>query len=237
MIDIRPFASLGTFRNDWLNARYHFSFSHYRDPKRMGFGALLVWNDDEIAPGTGFGAHPHENMEIITFVRQGAITHKDSLGNEGATRAGDVQVMHAGTGITHAEVNREKEPTRLFQIWIQPDEMNVAPGWQAREFPRADGTGLQVLASGRPQDKGTQALPLYANAAVLAVKMKQGETTTYSLNAGRAAYMVAPVGDIKINGLEVHQRDGVALHEEPEITIEAVTDAEIVLVDVSAKSR
>ncbi len=234
MIDIRPFASLGTFKNEWLNARYHFSFSHYRDPKRMGFGALLVWNDDEIAPGTGFGAHPHQNMEIITFVRQGAITHRDSLGNEGATRAGDVQVMHAGTGITHSEVNKEAEPTRLFQIWITPDEMNVAPGWQAREFPRADGTGLQVLASGRPQDKGTQALPLYANAAVLAVKMKQGETATYKLPPGRAAYMVAPVGDMKVNGTTAHARDGVALHEEPDITIEALTDAEIVLVDVKA---
>ncbi len=113
MIDIRPFSSLGAFRNEWLNARHHFSFGHYRDPKRMGFGRLRVWNDDEIAPGTGFGAHPHENMEIITYVRQGAITHKDSLGNVGATRAGDVQVMHAGTGITHAELNQEREPTRI----------------------------------------------------------------------------------------------------------------------------
>ena len=149
MIDIRPFSSLGAFRNDWLNAKHHFSFGHYRDPKRMGFGALRVWNDDEVQPGTGFDPHPHQNMEIITFVRQGAITHKDSLGNEGATRAGDVQVMHAGTGITHAEYNFEDKATRLFQIWIVPDEMGVKPGWGAKEFPRATGDGLQVLASGR----------------------------------------------------------------------------------------
>jgi redox-sensitive bicupin YhaK (pirin superfamily) len=122
MIDIRPFASLGAFNNDWLTARHHFAFGQYRDPKRLGFGALRVWNDDEIAAGTGFGPHPHADMEIITFVRQGAITHQDSLGNIGATRAGDVQVMHAGTGITHAEMNRESTPTRLFQIWITPDE-------------------------------------------------------------------------------------------------------------------
>jgi redox-sensitive bicupin YhaK (pirin superfamily) len=172
-------------------------------------------------------------MEIITFVRQGAITHKDSLGNEGATRAGDVQVMHAGTGITHAEYNQETEATRLFQIWIMPDEQSVKPGWQAREFPRTPGEGLQVLASGRPDDKETSALPLYANAAVLAAKLKAGEQAVYSLKPGRAAYLVAAVGDIKVNGRLAQARDGVALHEEPEVTIEAVGDAEIVLVDVS----
>jgi quercetin 2,3-dioxygenase len=232
MIDIRPFASLGAFRNDWLNARHHFSFSSYRDPKRMGLGALRVWNDDEIAPGTGFGAHPHENMEIITFVRQGAITHKDSLGNAGATRAGDVQVMHAGTGITHAELNQETEPTRLFQIWIIPDEQGVKPGWEAREFPRTAGQGLQILASGRLADADTDALPLYANAAVLAAKLAPGEQTTYALKPGRSAYLVAATGDIKVNGQLAHVRDGIALHDEPEITIEAVGEAEIVLVDV-----
>ena len=153
MIDIRPFSSLGAFRNEWLNARHHFSFGQYHDPQRMGLGALRVWNDDEVAPGTGFGAHPHKDMEIITFVRQGAITHQDSLGNEGATRAGDVQVMHAGTGITHAELNKESEATRLFQIWILPDETGVKPGWGAKEFPREPGQGLQILASGRAADK------------------------------------------------------------------------------------
>jgi redox-sensitive bicupin YhaK (pirin superfamily) len=232
MIDIRPFNSLGGFRNDWLNAKHHFSFGEYRDARRMGVGALRVWNDDEIAPGTGFGAHPHANMEIITFVRQGAITHKDSLGNVGATRAGDVQVMHAGTGITHAELNQETEPTRLFQIWIIPDETGVKPGWEAREFPRNAGEGLLVLASGRPADANSGALPLYANAAVLAAKLGAGEKASYSLKPGRAAYLVAATGDIKVNGALAHARDGVALRDEPEITIEAVGDAEIVLVDV-----
>jgi redox-sensitive bicupin YhaK (pirin superfamily) len=232
MIDIRPFKTLGGFRNDWLNAKHHFSFGEYRDARRMGVGALRVWNDDEIAPGTGFGAHPHANMEIITFVRQGAITHKDSLGNVGATRAGDVQVMHAGTGITHAELNQEAEATRLFQIWIIPDEMGVKPGWQAREFPRNAGEGLQVLAGGRPADAGSGALPLYANAAVLAAKLGAGEKASYSLQPGRAAYLVAATGDIKVNGELAQARDGVALRDEPEITIEAVGDAEIVLVDV-----
>jgi redox-sensitive bicupin YhaK (pirin superfamily) len=232
MIDVRPFSSLGAFRNEWLNARYHFSFSQYRDPERMGFGALRVWNDDEVAPGTGFGAHPHKDMEIITFVRQGAITHQDSLGNEGATRAGDVQVMHAGRGITHAELNKEREATRLFQIWITPDKTGVEPGWGAKEFPRATGQGLQILASGRAADKDSGALPLYADAAVLAAKLAPGERARYTLPGGRAAYLVAATGEIKVNGVTAHARDGVALREEPEIEVEALAEAEIVLVDV-----
>jgi len=236
VIDVRPFESLGGFRNEWLNAKHHFSFGHYRDPKRMGFGALRVWNDDEIAPGTGFGAHPHENMEIITFVRQGAITHQDSLGNVGATRAGDVQVMHAGTGITHAELNKETQATRLFQIWITPDEFGVKPGWGAKEFPRGTGEGLRVLASGRAADADAGALPLHADAAVLAAKLAAGEKAIYSLAKGRAAYLVAATGDILVNGTLAHERDGVALHEEPEVEIEAMRDAEIVLVDVRDKS-
>ena len=129
MIQVRPFNGLGGFRNEWLNARHHFSFGSYHDPDRMGFGRLRVWNDDEVAPGTGFDPHPHREMEIITYIREGAITHRDNLGNEGRTEAGDVQVMHAGTGIVHAEYNRESQPTRLFQIWIQPDKPRAQPGW------------------------------------------------------------------------------------------------------------
>jgi redox-sensitive bicupin YhaK (pirin superfamily) len=114
MIQLRPFDSLGAFRNEWLNAHHHFSFGGYHDEQRMGLGRLRVWNDDEVAPGTGFDPHPHRDMEIVTYIREGAITHRDNLGNEGRTEAGDVQVMHAGTGITHAEYNREEIPTRLF---------------------------------------------------------------------------------------------------------------------------
>src|SRR5471030_1565499 len=151
MIQLRPFKTLGAFRNQWLNAHHHFSFGGYHDPERMGLGRLRVWNDDEVAPGTGFDPHPHRDMEIVTYIREGAITHRDNLGNEGVTRAGDVQVMHAGTGITHAEYNKEDIPTRLFQIWILPDKRGVAPGWGTKTFPR-DNKGLSVLASGRPSD-------------------------------------------------------------------------------------
>ncbi len=184
MIEIRPFAGLGRFRNEWLNARHHFSFGQYHDPSRMGLGGLRVWNDDEIAPGTGFDPHPHKEMEIITYVRQGAITHRDSLGNEGRTEAGDVQVMHAGTGIVHAEYNQESVATRLFQIWVMPDRHGVAPGWGARQFPKSGDGGLQVLASGRAQDAGGDALPLNADAAVLAGTLRAGQTVQVPVGRG-----------------------------------------------------
>lgn len=233
MIDIRPFESIGRFRNEWLNAHHHFSFGSYVDRSRMGWGALRVWNDDEVAPHTGFDPHPHRDMEIITFIRQGAITHKDNLGNEGVTSAGDVQVMHAGSGIVHAEYNRESEPTRLFQIWVQPDRKGVQPGWATREFPRTTGSGLQVLAGGRPGDAEAGALLLHADAAVYAGRLAPGERATHVLAEGRAAYLVAATGSMRVNGHDAAARDGVAVSDEREIVIEAgPEETELVLVDV-----
>ena len=148
MIDIRPFATLGHADHGWLDARHHFSFANYHDPDRMGWGSIRVWNDDTIAAQSGFPPHPHRDMEIITYVRTGAITHRDSLGNEGRTEAGDVQVMSAGTGVAHSEFNLEDEETRLFQIWIIPDEAGGAPRWDAKQFPKGERSGkLEVLAS------------------------------------------------------------------------------------------
>ena len=232
MIEVRPFDRLGRFRNAWLNARHHFSFGSYRDPARDGLGRLLVWNDDEIAPGTGFDPHPHREMEIVTYVRAGAITHQDSLGNLGRTEAGDVQVMHAGTGIVHAEYNREEAPTRLFQIWIAPDQAGVRPGWEARAFPR--GQGLRVLASGRSGAAEAGALALFADAAVLAGTLAAGEATVLRLDPGRAAYLVAAVGSVRVNGIAAGPRDGVAITGETEVTVVAAEDAELVVVDVAA---
>ena len=136
MIELRPFNSLGAADHGWLDAHHHFSFADYHDPGRTNWGRLRVWNDDTIAPKTGFPAHPHRDMEIITYVRKGAITHKDSLGNEGRTGAGDVQVMSAGSGIQHAEYNLEDEETTLFQIWVLPDSRGGEPSWGARPSPR-----------------------------------------------------------------------------------------------------
>jgi quercetin 2,3-dioxygenase len=232
MIELRPFDSLGHFRNHWLDTRHHFSFSSYRDPKRDGFGRLLVWNDDAIGAGTGFDPHPHRDMEIITYVRQGAITHRDSLGNEGRTEAGDVQVMHAGTGIVHAEYNREAGPTTLFQIWILPDQRGVAPGWQARVFPKTSEGALEILASGRPGDAGGTALPLYADAALFAGTLKPGQTITQTLASDRAAYLVPARGSVRVNGVRVGERDGAAIADEATLEIVADEETELVIVEV-----
>jgi redox-sensitive bicupin YhaK (pirin superfamily) len=230
MIQVQPFANLGRFRNDWLNARYHFSFGDYRDPTRMGAGALRVWNDDEIAAGTGFDPHPHRDMEIVTYVREGAITHKDSLGNEGRTEAGDVQVMHAGTGIVHAEYNKESTATRLFQIWIIPGKRGAQPGWGTRQFPRQGG-GLVALADGRDVADGS-ALPLNADAAVLAATLEKGQSVTHALPPGRVAYLVPSTGSVTVNGTKVNTRDGATITGEDILTITAEETAEVVLVDV-----
>jgi redox-sensitive bicupin YhaK (pirin superfamily) len=233
MIELRPFGSLGAFRNEWLNAHHHFSFGSYHDPARMGVGRLRVWNDDEVAPGTGFDPHPHRDMEIVTYIREGAITHRDNLGNQGVTQAGDVQVMHAGTGITHAEYNLEKVPTRLFQIWILPDRRGVEPGWATRAFPR-DGHGLSVLASGRAADAGSSALPLHADAAVLAGTLAEGETAELSLAPGRAAYLVPVNGAVTVNGVAARARDGVAIAGERAVSVTATKATELVVVEVAA---
>ena len=230
MIDIRPFASLGHADHGWLDARHHFSFANYHDPARMGWGSIRVWNDDTIAAQSGFPPHPHRDMEIVTFVRTGAITHQDSLGNKGRTAAGDVQVMSAGTGITHAEFNVEDEATTLFQIWIMPDRGGEAPGWGQREFPKASRAGgFEILASGDPD--GDEALPIRTDAKVAAATLTSGQTAVWTTSPSRHQYLVAPTGKIRVNGVEAQPRDGIAVTGESELTIEALDDAEIVLVD------
>ncbi|HET9810409.1 MAG TPA: pirin family protein [Sphingomicrobium sp.] len=228
MIDIRPFDSLGHADRGWLDARHHFSFADYHDPARMGWGAIRVWNDDRIAAKSGFPPHPHRDMEIITYVRSGAITHQDSMGNKGRTEAGDVQVMSAGTGVVHSEYNLEDEDTTLFQIWVQTDRPGVAPGWGAMPFPKESRKGdFQLLASGA-QDDG--ALTINADARVFGATVKAGESIGYEADPERHLYLV-PSGKVKVNGVEASARDGVALTGEPEVTIEAKEDVELVLVD------
>jgi redox-sensitive bicupin YhaK (pirin superfamily) len=230
MIEVRPFAGLGHADHGWLDARHHFSFANYYDPARMGWGRIRVWNDDTIAAQSGFPPHPHRDMEIVTFVRTGAITHQDSLGNKGRTGAGDVQVMSAGTGITHAENNLEDEATTLFQIWIETDQAGVAPGWGQREFPRGERAGTwEVLASADPEGNG--ALAIHADARILAATLAAGQTASYSADPARHLYLVAPTGRIRINGIEAQPRDGVAITGETAFTVEAIDDAEVVLVD------
>lgn len=228
-IEVRPFASLGAANHGWLDAHHHFSFAEYYDPARMNWGAIRVWNDDIIQPQSGFPPHPHADMEIVTYVRTGAITHKDSLGNEGRTEAGDVQVMSAGSGIRHAEYNLENEATTLFQIWIMPNRTGGSPSWGAKPFPKECRSGAwQVLASGIEGDM--DALPIRTNARVVGATIKAGESLSYEVNAGRYAYLVPATGAIEIDGHRANARDGVAI-KEGLITVTALEDAEIVLVD------
>ena len=232
MIELRPFETLGGADHGWLKAKHHFSFARYHDPKRMSHGALRVWNDDEIAPNTGFPPHPHAAMEIITYVRKGAITHEDSLGNTGRTEAGDVQVMSAGSGIRHAEFNREPVATTLFQIWIEPHTPGGEPSWGAKPFPKDERSGEFVaLASGFAGD--TDALPIRADARVLGATLKAGETAEYRLGTARHAYLVPAAGSVEVNGVAVHARAGAAIENETVLTVKALEDAEIVLVDAS----
>ncbi len=231
MIERRLFDGLGGADHGWLKTKYHFSFADYYDPKRMGFGALRVWNDDEIAPNTGFPLHPHADMEIITYVREGAVTHQDDQGNNGRTEAGDVQVMSAGSGIRHAEYNRENVPTKIFQIWIQTTQRGGQPSWGAKPFPKADRSGRFVpLASGLESD--TEALPIRANARVLGATLRIGDTVEYALGKGRNAYLVPAIGVVDVNDVRIETRDGAAIQKEAMLKITALENSELVLVDV-----
>jgi quercetin 2,3-dioxygenase len=228
-IDVRPFAALGHAHLGWLDATHHFSFADYHDPARMGWGGIRVWNDDVIAPHSGFPTHGHRDMEIITYVRTGAISHRDSLGNAGRTVAGDVQVMSAGTGIQHSEFNQEDEANTLFQIWIIPTRQGEAPGWGTRSFPRGDSAGSwQILASGFAED--ADALPIRTNARVLGATLRAGDSVTHVVGAGRHAYLVPATGVVEIDGQRVNARDGAAINEGA-VTITAIADSELVLVD------
>jgi redox-sensitive bicupin YhaK (pirin superfamily) len=233
MIELRPFSSIGAADHGWLDAHHHFSFADYHNPARTHWGALRVWNDDKIAPKSGFPPHPHRDMEIITYVRTGAITHEDNMGNRGRTAAGDVQVMSAGTGVAHAEYNLEDEATTLFQIWIVPDERGGQPSWGALKFPKADRAGKFVtLASGVEGDaESFGALPIRAHARVLGATVKAGETVTYDTAADRHLYLVPATGRVRIEDTEVNARDGAAITGLDTVEITALEDSELVLVD------
>jgi quercetin 2,3-dioxygenase len=233
-IEQRPFTTLGKADLGWLNANHHFSFSSYHDPVRMGWGNIRVWNDDEIAAGSGFAPHGHDNMEIITYVREGAITHKDSLGNTGRTVAGDVQVMSAGTGVTHSEFNLEDTICRLFQIWILPRERNIAPRWDARQFPRPDlptsdhGSSFTVLASGYGDES---ALVINADARVYGAAIAAKGSLHHAITLGHSAYLVVASGSVEIDGIVLNERDGLAVLAGTVLNIYANTDATIVMAE------
>lgn len=233
MIELRPFATLGAANHGWLDAHHHFSFANYHDPARVNWGSLRVWNDDTIAPNTGFPPHPHNDMEIITYVRTGAITHRDSMGNEGRTEAGDVQVMSAGNGVRHSEWNAEDVDTTLFQLWIIPSERGGEPSWGARKFPKDERSGQFIaLASGAANDD--DALRIRTDARVLGATVKAGESVTYTpTDPSRHLYLVPATGRVKVEDVEANARDGVAITQQASVTITALEDSELVLVDAA----
>lgn len=233
MIERRPYVSLSGDERAWLKARHHISFARRAGESPDRWGALRALNDDEIAPHSGFPSHAHANMEIITYVRQGVITHRDDLGNTGETRAGDVQVMSAGTGIRHSEYNLQDSLACIFQIWIAPDRAGGAPAWGKKPFPKSDWADhLVVLASGFRED--AEALPIRARARVLGATLRTGGQLEYTTRPDRLSYVAASRGRLEVNGVCLEERDGAAIKDVSGIVLTALLDVELVLVDVSA---
>ncbi|MBX2847192.1 MAG: pirin family protein [Acidiferrobacterales bacterium] len=227
MITVYPHDNLGRANYGWLDARHHFSFAEYHNPERMQFGVLRVINDDIIKAGTGFEMHPHRDMEIITYVRKGAITHRDSNGNHGRTEAGDVQVMSAGTGIFHSEHNEETIDTNLFQIWILPNKKNVAPRWDSHDFPKqATNSELKLLVSGN----GDAPLHIHQDVKIYAGKLPAGITLSHSIH--NQAYLLVSHGQITIENQQMNKGDGAEISQQPEFTLSANSEAEILVIDV-----
>jgi quercetin 2,3-dioxygenase len=230
MIQHVPYSSLGQANHGWLQARYHFSFADYHDPARESFGNLRVINDDTVAPDSGFGTHPHRNMEIITVVRQGAVAHRDSLGNHGVTRAGEVQVMSAGSGIAHSEHNDSTEPLRLYQIWIFPHTQNVTPRWETRSFRSDKATeGLTLLVSGQSEDVAKGALFIHQNARLYGGQLPAKQQLLHPLG-GERAYVLASRGRFTVNDVPMQEGDGAAITGEDVLTLETQENSEIILV-------
>ena len=229
MLQLRSKDTLDRGDHGWLKARHHFVVSAEGNRANGPLGALVVWNDDEIAPGTGFGHHTHTDMEIVTYVRQGVVTHEDSAGNVGHTVAGDVQVMSAGRGISHAEHNYGEDPLKLFQIWLLPSRRGGEPRWDSRRFPTADRAGrLIALASGDPND--TESLQIRADARVMGATLLAGTSVTHALDRFRHAYVAPARGVIRVNGQRIAPGDGIAATDEGALTITAEEDAEFLLV-------
>jgi quercetin 2,3-dioxygenase len=230
MLTHRRWQTLSNADFGWLRAKHHITVFDGGNPEHEPVGNLVVWNDDEIAVGGGFPLHGHQDMEIITYVRQGVLGHRDTLGSEGLIHAGDVQVMSAGTGIRHAEFNKGDVPLKLYQIWLQPRAVGGAPQWHTRQFPKNDRAArFVVLASGFSDDEG--ALSIRADARVLAATLKTGEQVRHVLAPLRSAYLVVASGRVSVNGEPMNAFDGVAITQTTNVEIVALEDSELVMVD------
>ena len=232
MIAFRDRMARGTSRTGWLDSRHTFSFAQYYDPAQMGFRSLRVVNEDRVIPGAGFPAHSHRDMEIITYVLEGALEHKDSLGSGAVIRPGEVQRMSAGTGITHSEFNPSKnEPVHFLQIWILPDRAGLAPSYEQKAFAPEERRGrLRLVAAPDGKDG---AVTVHQDARLFVATLDAGERVAHDLAPGRGAWLQVARGIVALNGTELREGDGAAVDGEPKITVEAETDAEILLFDLA----
>ena len=232
MLYLRSFGDISGLDAGWLQAKHHFAIGPYGNPAHKAVGNLIVLNDDEIAPHTGFGLHHHENVEIVSYLREGTVTHRDDQGNIGKTHAGDVQVMSAGTGIRHSEENEEDVPIRLFQIWLKPSAAGGIPQWGNKPFPKADRAGAFVpLASGRNAEG---ALPIRTDAEVYGALLQAGARASFSFRKGDAGYLIPATGEVEVGMVQVGAREGLVIENEKMVAINALRDSELILV-VTAK--
>lgn len=231
MLQIRKSTERGHANHGWLNTYHTFSFSSYRDPQHMGFRALRVMNEDWVAPGEGFGTHPHQDMEIVTYVLEGALEHKDSMGNGEVLRPGEFQRMSAGTGITHSEFNpSETEPVHLYQIWLFPERKGLEPSYEQRQFPESERRNKLRLVASPTAEEGS--LLIHQDARIYLGQLDQGREVFQQFASGRYGWLQVLRGSVKVNGLSLQTSDGAAVSDEAELAIQATENAEIMLFDL-----
>lgn len=231
MITVRRAGERGHTRTDWLDSWHTFSFGEYHDPRHVGFRSLRVINEDRVAPGQGFGAHAHRDMEIVTYVLEGALEHRDSLGNGSLIRPGEIQRMSAGTGIRHSEHNGSKaDVVHFLQIWVQPARAGLPPGYEQRALPEGVRGGLRLIAA---RAGGDGAVTIHQDAAIHAAQLAADATVEHALAAGRHAWLQVIRGAVTANGEALRAGDGAAFSDEPAVQLRADADAELLLFDLA----
>lgn len=230
MRQVLPSESRGAADHGWLQSRHTFSFAGYFNPQRMGFRNLRVLNDDRVAPGGGFGTHPHQDMEIVSYVVSGALRHRDSMGNESVIRPGEVQRMSAGTGVRHSEYNDSTtQPVRFLQIWIPPTERGLPPSYEQRDFGAERNGTLRLVAS---PDGAEDSLTLHADARLYSAVLAPGDVVEHRFDAERRGWLQVVEGTVRVDGHELAEGDALALADEPSLILEAVADANVLLFDL-----
>ncbi len=232
MIKIRKSKDRGYADHGWLKTYHTFSFSDYQDPDHMQFRSLRVMNEDVVAPGQGFGTHPHRNMEIVTYVLEGALEHKDSMGNGEILRPGEFQRMTAGTGITHSEFNpSQTEPVHLYQIWLFPDQQSLEPSYEQKSFPQSERLNLFRLVASKTGESGS--LIIHQDARIYLAIIEAKQSIQFDLSPGRSAWLQVLRGSIQLNGVTADAGDGFAISDETTLAIEATEEAEVMLFDLA----